>query len=762
MKQKTYRFAGILLALWITVCALVPSFSPVRATETAWNLTEDTCIFWAQTGDSQFSDAELAEQIRLFDSELSAKLGIDVLPILYGDAEDAGPHDILLILDQSLDLPCEGYSIQVTGTQASISASDRDGLFYGCRNLIRQLLTSGSVSSISDAPDVAERAVSLDNGRKYFSVEWIKEFIREMSWANMNTLVLHFSEEMGVGIESKLYPWLAGRDGTLCAQAEITADNTVLTQEEIAQIVAYAGLYHIDIVPSFDSPGHMNYVVKKFNEKCADSSYSFTYNGKTYTAEAGSEIGNYFHYDGKTSIVQGSRNKNYSRGIDISNEVAVAFTRSLITEYAELFRSLGCTKFDIGGDELLGWGSAVVSTSKASRWQQLDHWKEYAIARTGNENAVAYDAFLLYMNDLYDLVTGLGYTSVRMWNDDALRSSDTGWKGVVQLNKNIDIWYWTPGTNPVSTYLNAGYEVYNILSAYNYYAMTENYFSSDRGSFASAYPNLIYTKWNPYVFDPNSSILGSGKNVELGNPGVLGSAFGVWCDNASLRTQEEVMEDLIPLIRAHAAKSWDAQCSSSVSYDQYCADWEKAGAAPAALPEAPQITPVKKLDLTAYNEAVTAFESVDRTQYTSESYAAYADAVQKAKALAASETCSQEALDSAVAEIHAKKRLLIPAETEEDSPVLALQSAAATAVNGRRVTLTAYCSREIANVQICNSRGEPVALTAFSCAEDPLSGIWIITIQFRKDLSGDQSFQFYTVEEDGTLSSAPLLFSVAE
>jgi hypothetical protein len=148
------------------------------------------------------------------------------------------------------------------------------------------------------------------------------------------------------------------------------------------------------------------------NEKCTAPAFSFTYDGKTYTAKAGSEIGNYFHYNNKTAIVQGSRNKNYSRGIDISDTVAVAFTKSLIEEYGTLFKNLGCTKFDIGGDELLGWGDAV--TSNVSKWKQLDHWKEYAIDRTGNSKAVAYDAFLLYMNDLYDLVTGLGYTSVRM------------------------------------------------------------------------------------------------------------------------------------------------------------------------------------------------------------------------------------------------------------------------------------------------------------------------------------------------------------
>ena len=217
--------------------------------------------------------------------------------------------------------------------------------------------------------------------------------------------------------------------------------------------------------------------------------------------------------------------------------------------------SLGCKKFDIGGDELLGWGSAVVSTSVASRWQQLDHWKEYAIHRTGNSNAVAYDAFLLYMNDLYDLVTGLGYTSVRMWNDDALRSKDTGWNGAVQLNTDIDIWYWSEGTNPVKTYLDAGYQVYNIINHYTYYVVSNKYYSGS--SYPNARPESIYNQWNPYIFGENTKGTGSGNDTKLYDPNVLGSAFAVWCDEPTVRTENQVMADLIPLIRANAAKAWE-------------------------------------------------------------------------------------------------------------------------------------------------------------------------------------------------------------
>lgn len=573
------------IAAFISLIAILTTAVAIFiASETqTWDLVEaKTNIYWLDTNNSLTPDEALKDQIRLFSTELKEKLELsDYLQINFGPEDRIGDNDIVLKLDSSLDIPTQGYKISFSGSQLWISASDADGLFYGCRYVIKQLKYNDAVESTSSSPDVLERGLSLDNGRKYYSVDWIKEMIRELSWADMNTLVLHFSEEMGWGIESLLYPKLAGRDGILCTQAEIADDERYLTQDEIREIVEYADMYHVEIIPSIDSPGHLNYLVKWFNEQCADKSFTFTSGGKTYTAPAGTNIGNYFSYNGKTTaVVPGSRNGNYSRGIDISNEIAVAFVKSLIEEYGKLFYDLGCRKFDIGGDELLGWGAAV--TTSVSKWKQLDHWKAYAQSRTGNSNAVAYDAFLLYMNDLNALVRSLGYTSVRMWNDDALRSSDTGWTGVVQLDTDIDIWFWTTGTNKVSTYTNAGYEVYNILSDYNYYAMTSDYFSDNRGSFNQSYADQIYNEWTPYTF-------GSGGNTENG---VLGSAFGIWSDNPSLCTEDKVMSDVLPMLRSHGAKAWDAKANDNMTYEEFNSYLNVIGNCPdsSSLSEAPEIT----------------------------------------------------------------------------------------------------------------------------------------------------------------------------
>ena len=446
------------LALILTAVLLISSIMVPVGAETGWTVGRTTCIYWASSESSDATDTVLAEQIRLFDVELAEKVTGSTLEIVYGEQSRAGSEDIILVLtSDATDIPAQGYAIKREKNQLTVRAKDADGLFYGCREVIRQLLINGSVTDKTDAPDTPERGVMLDIGRKYYSVDFIKDLILEMSWANMNALTLHFSEEMGLGLESKLFPWLAGRDGTLCVAADLGEyDSRYITQNELKEIVAFAHKYHIEIIPSFDSPGHMNYIVKKFNEKAAEGAFTFVSEGKTYTVEQGTDIGNYFHYNGKTSIVQGSRNTAYSRGIDISNKIAVAFTRSLVAEYAELFKSLGCTSFDIGGDELLGWGTAI-STS-VSKWQQLDHWKTYAQNRakaeglTNYKYAVAYDGFLYYMNDLYSLLAGKGYTSVRMWNDDALRSSDTGWSKVVTLNTNIQILYWTPSANSGKKY----------------------------------------------------------------------------------------------------------------------------------------------------------------------------------------------------------------------------------------------------------------------------------------------------------------------
>lgn len=567
------------VALFLTFITFVILFPTTVLDASEWEISESTEIYWVETADANINDTDLKAQVQLFSREIQAKgLSKSTLPISYGARELAGDHDIVLLLDASLGIAAEGYQIIISNGQLLVKASDADGLFYGCRFVEKALLSGISLDCVNGRvvkPDYPERALFLDCGRKYYSPEWIKDIIREISWSNMNAIYIHFAEEMGFRLESKVYPWLAGGDNTLCvggADFGTAADNSkYITQDEMREIAEVAKLYHIEIIPSLDSPGHMNYAVKKYNEK---------YNV---------DIGNYFHYNENIAIVQGSgpdnAQKNYSRGIDISNAEAVTFAKNLYAEYAGFFKGLGCTKFDIGGDELLGWGDSIDST--ISKWNQLDHWKTYAQSRSNNTNAVAYDAFMYYVNDIYELVKDYDYTSIRMWNDDALRFVDTGWNKVIMLNSSVEIQYWTAnandGKNNIWTYLEDGYKVYNFIDDYNYYVLGQ---AHDGSGYAGVTPQRIYENWAPNVF---TTCKGIGSNTVIGNNNVKGSAFCVWCDKPSTESDTTVKAGILPCLRMNGAKAWDADLNKTISYSYAQHLLDLIGDAPTNLEDVPEI-----------------------------------------------------------------------------------------------------------------------------------------------------------------------------
>lgn len=635
------------VALFLELAMLVALFPTAVLAASEWQIASDTEIYWVETANAKISNADLKSQIQLFSQEMQAKgLTSTTLPISYGKQELAGDHDIVLLLDASLGIAAEGYQISINGGQLCVKASDADGLFYGCRFVEKALLTGVGLSKatgVTVKPDYSERAFFLDCGRKYYSPDWIKDMIREISWSNMNAIYIHFSEEMGFRLESKTYPWLAGGDNTLCiggASYGVAADNgKYITQDEMREIAAVAKLYHVEIIPSLDSPGHMNYAVKKYN------------------AKYGTDIGNYYHYNGRTAIVQGSgpeaAQKNYSRGIDISNTEAVTFAKNLYAEYAAFFKELGCTKFDIGGDELLGWGASLASVSK---WNQLDHWKKYAHNRSGNKNAVAYDAFMYYMNDIYDLVKGYGYTSIRMWNDDALRSADTGWSKVVTLNPGMEIQYWTPtannSKNNIWTYLNAGYKAYNFLNDYNYYVLGQ---AHDGSGYKGITPQRIYENWAPNIF---TTYDGTGSNIAIGNTNVKGSAFCVWCDKPSTESAATVKAGILPCLRVNGAKAWDADLNSTVSYSRAQQLLKLIGDAPTNLPVAPEIDQYVAPDMTALKAVIAEYEATDATLYTELSFEKYTAAVASGKAVLVAKKPTQVDVDNAVAAINYAKAAL--------------------------------------------------------------------------------------------------------
>lgn len=504
----------------------------------SFTLTKNSRFFIVSAAEP---DAQMLATVNLVASEFAMKKkpSKKKLPVVYGPEKDSKKGDILI--KTVTGYQPEGYRINVgKDGKVIISAGTDDGLFYGLRTLLQYRISAASNKLpgciIKDRPDVAERTVHLDCGRKYFSKVWIQNIIKKMSWQKYNAIEIHFSEDQGLRLFSKKFPWLAG---------SYNGDNRYLTQKEMAAICATARKYHVEVIPSFDSPGHTEYMLKRYRnyiEKHPE--YKFTYKGKTYSAKYSGfkNISNYYKYNGDKS------GYNY-QSIDLANPVARAFTSALIDEYAAFFKEQGCTKFNIGGDELLGWSNVTVggrTFTYYTKWYALQHWDDYAKKKLHIKNGSATDTLISYLNTTANRLEKSGYTC-RVWSDEIDRMKTQH----INLNKDIHIVYWSNKYQPISKLKKKGYKFHNAVSLWTYYVTTPG------GGYKNSTAEKIFKGWNPKSFaDPGKLP----KKVKASQ--YAGAYFCIWCDYPYRRTPQQVWEITSNRMWSSSAKMWNAQINT--------------------------------------------------------------------------------------------------------------------------------------------------------------------------------------------------------
>ncbi|MDN3641460.1 beta-N-acetylhexosaminidase [Lutimonas halocynthiae] len=204
------------------------------------------------------------------------------------ETEEKG--NVKLELDASIKND-EGYVLSVSFERIIISGKTAQGIFYGIQSL-RQLMPIDIESrqtkikeltipavEIRDSPRFSYRGMHLDVGRHFFPVSDVKKYIDLIAMHKMNTFHWHLTEDQGWRIEIKKYPRLteigAYRKGTAIGlagtrNAPYTYDTIpyggFYTQEEIKEVVAYAGKQHITIIPEIELPGHSSAALAAYPE----------------------------------------------------------------------------------------------------------------------------------------------------------------------------------------------------------------------------------------------------------------------------------------------------------------------------------------------------------------------------------------------------------------------------------------------------------------------------------------------------------------
>lgn len=366
------RLLSLILAV-ILMIGLLPISA--FATGDGYELSAGSRFFIVNESDPTGTD--LGNFVQLIGQEFAAKgkPSSSVLPIVYGQEKDAEKGDIVVKLDSSLGE--QSYKVSV-GQKIVVTGGDAAGAFYGLTNLL-QMFEKNSLQDVTNTPLVAERSAYIDCGRVYFSPEMLKALIKTLAWNRMNTLYLDFSNnnatrfflnEMKVTVDGTTY------DITKVKPSE----GQYLTQADMEEIIAVAKQYGVQIIPTFNSPGHIGGLYN-LNNSFFDKATANDYDRSC----------------GKITL-------------DISKADAYAFGQAVVKLYVDFFAGQGCKSFNIAADE----------------------------ATLGN---VKYDStnatFVKYVNDLNTYIKSKGMTT-RMFNDGIQNVTGDG------ISKDIIVLYWAP------------------------------------------------------------------------------------------------------------------------------------------------------------------------------------------------------------------------------------------------------------------------------------------------------------------------------
>lgn len=180
-------------------------------------------------------------------------------PILGGGtAAGALMHVGVLLSSDSAALSSNtsyGYEVStINATHLEIVADSEYGVGYALETLSQMLAAKDCEAfRVVDAPQFVHRGMLLDIGRRFYPVDYVKRLLDGMSSLKMNVLHMHLSEQC-FRVQSKLFPELAS---TPCVvSATNSSNNAAYSQADIAELVAYANLRAVRLIPEFDVPGH--------------------------------------------------------------------------------------------------------------------------------------------------------------------------------------------------------------------------------------------------------------------------------------------------------------------------------------------------------------------------------------------------------------------------------------------------------------------------------------------------------------------------
>ena len=275
--------------------------------------------------------------------------------------------------------------------------------------------------------------VMLDCGRKYFSVDSIKQIIDNASAAGFGYIMLGVGndgmrfllDDMSLTVNGTTYESDAVKSAIKAGNKAYDASQTSysyapttdeLTQTEMDAVLAYAKEKGMGVIPMLNTPGHMDAIL----------------------AAATSLTGTNCAYSGS------------ARTIDVTNSTAVAFTQAFVQKYVDYFASKGCKYFNMGADEYAN-----------------DMFTGGSMGFGNLQSTGKYSYYVEYVNAVAALIKNAGMTPMA-FNDGIYFANNTS-SGT--FDTDIVICYWSNGWSgytpmPASDLASKGFKMVNTNGSY--------------------------------------------------------------------------------------------------------------------------------------------------------------------------------------------------------------------------------------------------------------------------------------------------------
>lgn len=335
--------------------------------------------------------------------------GADAAALAYWKSKGLPSLPITTSLEPALTLPVGAYLLQISAEGIHLSAADQNGLLNAVSTLEQVVAFSPQTErglflpagTVTDMPRYAYRGYMLDVARTFFGVDTVKQVIDRIATYKINYLHLHLSDDQGWRIEIKSWPALTEIGGRFEVGG---TPGGYYTQEDYQEIVRYAAVRGITIVPEIDMPGHTNAALSAYAELNGDGKARDPYFGTRVgfsTLDANKAItyefidavvgeiaaitpGPYFHIGGDESDV--TPHDDYVKLIRRAQEMVLRH-----------------------GKKSIGWDEVAVAGLAEGSVAQLWRHPEYALLAKQLGNKVLFSpATRTYLDMQYDSTSRIG------------------------------------------------------------------------------------------------------------------------------------------------------------------------------------------------------------------------------------------------------------------------------------------------------------------------------------------------------------------